>query len=400
MWTDAAIVGAGPSGLLAATTISKKSYRVQVYEEHSAVGEPNHCAGLVSVEGLAKLGIKPIESFTQNTIYGGRVYAPNGEFIEIRDTKPRAHVIDRGEFDRHLAQCAQDSGVEIITSAKVEKLTGKNRYIVGLQTTVGPVESRVVIDAEGSGSRLIQHSLPGYKKPRSTPGVNVEFSGVEVESDIVELWFTEELAKGLFIWVIPLSGGNVRCGLATSEGNPVDNLRKFVKKRFNLENINDIRGGSVVTGGPAVSTVSDGLMVIGDAAGHVKPTTGGGVVLGGLCSGIAGSVAVKALEGEDCSKNMLRMYEAGWRGEYGSEFRSMLALRNLMNSISDSRFNRLFEAFRESGLQNIVDALVYEGDMDMQAGVIRRAITDPKMLAFMVRGLGRAALGELVATIK
>jgi geranylgeranyl reductase family protein len=397
---DAAIVGAGPSGLLAATTISKKSYRVQVYEEHSVVGEPNHCAGLVSVEGLVKLGIKPNESFTQNTIIGGRIYAPNGEYIEIRDTKPRAHVIDRGEFDRHLAQRAHDYGVEILTSARVEKLAEKNRYNVGLKTGDGSIESRIVIDAEGSGSRLIQQILPGYKKPRSIPGINVEVSGVEVESDLVEVWFTEELAKGFFIWVIPLSGCNVRCGLATSEGNPVDNLRKFIKKRFSVEDISDIWGGSVVTGGPVSSTISDGLMVVGDAAGHVKPTTGGGVVMGGLCSRIAGGVAIKALEEEDCSKSVLRPYEAGWRGEYGSEFRSMLALRNLMNSISDARFNRLFEAFKESGLQNVVDDLVHEGDIDMQAGVIRRAITDPKMLGFLIRGLGRATLGELFSTVK
>jgi flavin-dependent dehydrogenase len=141
-------------------------------------------------------------------------------------------------------------------------------------------------------------------------------------------------------------------------------------------------------------------MVVGDAAGHVKPTTGGGVVMGGLCSRIAGEVAIKALEEEDCSKSVLRPYEAGWRGEYGSEFRSMLALRNLMNSISDARFNRLFEAFKESGLQNVVDDLVHEGDIDMQAGVIRRAITDPKMLGFLIRGLGRATLGELFSTVK
>jgi len=398
--TDAAIIGAGPSGLLAASTISKHGYHVQVYEEHCVVGEPNHCAGLISVEGLEKLGIKPSESFTQNTINGGRIFAPNGEYIEIKDSKPRAHVIDRCEFDQYLAQLAHDRGVEIITSTRVEKLEEKYGSIVGLNTRNGDLESRVVIDAEGAGARLLNNTLQGYKKPRGIPGVNVELSGVEVESNFVELWFTEELAQGLFIWVIPLSEGNVRCGLATSRGNPAENLRKFVERRFNVEEISGIRGGQVVTGGPVGSTISDGLMIVGDAAGHVKPTTGGGVVLGGLCSMIAGEVAVEALEDDDCSKDMLRRYVVGWRREYGSEFRSMLALRSLMNGISDARFNRLFEAFRESGLQNVVDDLVYEGDMDMQAGVIRKAITNPKILGFLIRGLGRAALSELVATVK
>jgi len=116
---EAAVVGAGPAGILAATVISTGGFATRVYEEHPVIGEPNHCAGVLSVTGLDKLGVDPSDEFIQNRVYGGRVYAPDGEFIEIRDRKPRAYVVDRGRFDRHLADAAMDAGVEFMLSARV-----------------------------------------------------------------------------------------------------------------------------------------------------------------------------------------------------------------------------------------------------------------------------------------
>jgi geranylgeranyl reductase family protein len=395
---DAAIIGAGPSGLLAASTISNHGYNVQVFEEHNVIGEPSHCAGLVSVEGLNKLGLKPLKSFTQNRILGGKIFAPNGEHIEIRDSKPRAFVINRVEFDQHLAKIAQDQGADIITSTKVKELGKKGEYNE-LNTGISEVRSKLVIDAEGAGAKLVQSVIPDYIKPRNIPGINVELTGVEVECDIVEVWFNEELAKDFFIWVIPITNKQVRCGLATSNGNPLASLKKFLKKRFNREEINKPKGGTVVTGGPVKSSSYEGMLVVGDAAGHVKPTTGGGVVLGGLCSKIAGEVGVESLEREDHSNTFLSCYDDRWRKEYGNEFKSMLALHNFMKCITDARFNRLFKAFRDAGLQDVINGLVYEGDMDMQAGIIKKAITNPKILTFLVRGLGKAALSELADSI-
>ena len=122
MKPEAAVVGAGPAGILAATVISSGGFATKVYEEHPVVGEPNHCAGVLSVTGLDKLGVDPSDEFIQNRVYGGRVYAPDGEFIEIRDRRPRAYVVDRGRFDRHLADAAVDAGVEFMLSTRVEAL--------------------------------------------------------------------------------------------------------------------------------------------------------------------------------------------------------------------------------------------------------------------------------------
>ena len=63
MKPEAAVVGAGPAGILAATVISTGGFATRVYEEHPVIGEPNHCAGVLSVTALDKLGVDPSDEF-------------------------------------------------------------------------------------------------------------------------------------------------------------------------------------------------------------------------------------------------------------------------------------------------------------------------------------------------
>ncbi|GAG91330.1 unnamed protein product, partial [marine sediment metagenome] len=96
---DAIVIGAGPAGLLAANEIAKRGYTVQVLEEHERVGEPDHCAGLLSTSGLKRLGIKLPKDIIQNTVAGARIYSPAGHSILVERGKREANVIDRKQFD-------------------------------------------------------------------------------------------------------------------------------------------------------------------------------------------------------------------------------------------------------------------------------------------------------------
>jgi flavin-dependent dehydrogenase len=55
--TEVAVVGGGPAGLIAARELASKGVQVKVFEEHSKIGIPNHCAGVLSIEGLKRIGI-------------------------------------------------------------------------------------------------------------------------------------------------------------------------------------------------------------------------------------------------------------------------------------------------------------------------------------------------------
>jgi len=397
---EAAVVGAGPAGILAATVISEEGFATRVYEEHPVIGEPNHCAGVLSVTGLDKLGVDPSDEFIQNRVYGGRVYAPDGEFIEIRDRKPRAYVVDRARFDRYLADAASDAGVEFMLSARVDGLRFMEGTCMGVTVGGDVHESWIVVDAEGAGGRLLSRSGIETGQSGILTGYNTEIGGVEVDPELVEIWFGDEFAEGFYAWVIPIDDSTVRCGLGTAGEDGYDRLKGFVKRRFGAAKLQGVTAGQICTGPPVDKAAYSGLLLAGDVAGQVKATTGGGVVVGGLCAQLAGETAVDALGCGDTCWGRLSGYERRWRRLYERELRTMYTARRLLNRMPDERLNRLLAGLRGAGLQGVLGDLVSRGDMDMQAGIIREAVRNPRLLYMLLRGVGVAALGELVSLLR
>ena len=400
MKPEAAVVGAGPAGILAATVISSGGFTTKVYEEHPVIGEPNHCAGLLSVTGLGKLGVDPSDEFIQNRVYGGRVYAPDGGFIEIRDRKPRAYVVDRGRFDRYLADAASDVGVEFMLSTRVEGLRFMEGTCMGVKVDGGVQEPWIVVDAEGAGGRLLSRSGIETGQSGILTGYNAEIGGVEVDPELVEVWFGDELAEGFYAWVIPIDESTVRCGLGTAGRDGYDRLKGFVRRRFGADKLRGVTAGQICTGPPVDRAAYSGLLLAGDVAGQVKATTGGGVVVGGLCAQLAGEMAVDALSCGDTCWGRLSEYERRWRGLYERELKTMYAARRLLNKMPDERFNRLLASLKGAGLQGVLKDLVSRGDMDMQADIIREAARNPRLLYVLLRGVGVAALRELVSLLR
>lgn len=396
MRADAVVVGAGPAGLIAAREIASRGYDVKVIEEHHEVGVPNHCAGLISAEGLRRLGLEPSPEFIQHEIAGGRVYSPSGTPVEVRAGRTRAYAVDRAALDAHLADRATDAGAEIIKGARADELLTSGGTVIGVRGTGFEIDSTIVIDDEGASRKLLgQITTPRHKAPLT--GLNVEVKA-DAEPNMVEAWLGRRYAPGLFAWVIPLGEGRARCGLASYDHAP-ERLTAFLRTRFGIEGYPAPRGGTVLTGGPLRRTSFGGLLIVGDAAGHTKPTTGGGVVLGGLCTMEAARVASDALEEGDTSWKFLGRYDESWRRLYGGEFDAMLVARRFADRLSDDRLDRLLSSFRAEGLEDLLLGVVKEGDMDLQRGAITRALRNPRILSMLVRGAGRLAVSELAALV-
>jgi len=392
---EAVVVGGGPAGLIAARELASMGVQVKAYEEHATIGEPNHCAGILSVEGLARLGVEPSPEFIQHEVRGGVAHSPNGTPIRIAGSRVRAYVVDRGAFDRHLAGQAEDAGAELILGHRVRGLILREGRVTGVSGADGAVEAGVVIDCEGVGGPLARSAGLSPPEKGILAGINAEVSGVEAEPGLVEVWLGEEVAPGFFAWVAPTGPGSARCGLACEEGDAKALLDRFIERRFGeAEHAEPVRW-PVLKGGPVAKTYGDGFLLAGDVAGQTKPTTGGGVVFGGLCAIEAARTVSSALEAGDCSSERLSRYEAAWRGLLGREFSSMLAARRIADGVSDERMDRLFASLKASGLEGTLQRLVEEGDMDMQSGVIRSALTDPGMIGVLAGSLGRLAVAEL-----
>lgn len=400
MRTEAAIVGAGPIGLIAAREIARMGFEVRVYEEHPVIGEPNHCAGILSVEGLNRLGVDPSPDFVQQEVRGGTAYSPDGTGIRIRGGRTRAYAVDRVAFDKHLAGLALGEGAEIETGNRVSDLVVKDGRVTGVRTKEGTTRAGVVVDCEGAGGYLARRV--GLPRPSEgvLAGINAEVPGIELEPNMVEVWLGNNVAPGLFAWVIPIGEGEARCGLACGRGDALGRLKAFLDRRFGDVVHSEPQIWPVLTGGPVNKTFVDGLLLVGDVAGQTKPTTGGGVIMGGLCALKAARTASEALEQGDFSADFLGRYERSWRASLGGELSSMLAVRRFANKVSDERMDRLFASLKVAGLEGALEGIVDEGDMDMQSGVVRSALSHPGMVRVLVGSLGRLALAELRGLFK
>ena len=95
------VIGAGPAGSYSAYLLAKAGFAVDVFEEHSAVGLPVHCTGIVTSELLKFVH----GEFVINRIRSARIFAPDGSFVELKLKRPNL-ILDRAAFDRHIAQMA------------------------------------------------------------------------------------------------------------------------------------------------------------------------------------------------------------------------------------------------------------------------------------------------------
>ena len=375
-------VGAGVAGCEAALEASKKNARVLVLEEHPQVGLPSHCSGVVSLKGLELLGLEAHSSFSQKLIHGARFYPPHGESIEVRKKGPVALILNRMKLDQFLAKQAVAAGAELRAKTRASKF---ERTTDGDLLTLGDgskVHTKIVIDASGAGSRLSEQA--GLQSPdwaQIMPGLQYELVEMKEQGDLVELFFGSKRAPGFFAWSIPTGKNSARVGLASKKGNVKKFLDDLVKEQWPKATVDGTKSGSVLVAGPISRCWSTGFIVVGDAAGQVKQTTGGGIVIGGYCGKLAGIAAASAAarNGEE-SEGFLRNYDSQWREKFGSDLRKMGLAGKLFASLSDETLDRLFTVLRDN-----VGEIAEEGDMDFQGKIITRMLKKRKVATLLPR---------------
>jgi flavin-dependent dehydrogenase len=103
-------------------------------------------------------------------------------------------------------------------------------------------------------------------------------------------------------------------------------------------------------------TFGDRLLAIGDAAGLVKPTTGGGIHYSIVSAALAADVAVRALSTDRLDAASLSAYERAWRARLAREFEAQHALRDIAAGLTDEAIDSFFELAHTDGIMPIVRA--------------------------------------------
>lgn len=370
------VVGGGPSGLIVTKEAAKAGMDVTVLEEHNEIGTPVHCAGLVSTDGLARLDVHP-NKCVLNTVRGARFYSPGGLSVQVEADRPKAYVIDRRLFDKTLAAQAAKEGGRIILGQRVKHIASRqDRVVAVLAGRREQVNGDAVAIAEGARC-LLTRGLKIGVPTGVLQAAQLEVAGIDLDPEFVELHFGRDLAPGLFAWKIPLSSDVARVGLAC-RGSAYPRLKRFVEREFGKRwrTVNQ-SFGLLMTGGPIGKTFGDRFVVVGDAAGQTKPTTGGGIVIGGLCAYHAARALQHASGEGNWSAAALKRYEDGWKREVGKELKLMLTARRILNMISDKAMDKLFQIAIKEGL---AERVLAEGDMDFQSPALLSLIKQRSIL--------------------
>jgi digeranylgeranylglycerophospholipid reductase len=390
---DIVVVGGGPIGCFAAQQLASKGIRVAVVEEHKTVGVPLHCAGLVTKRVFDITGCSH-DSIVQNKIYGAHIHSPDGTILTIGGEKLHALVIDRQRFDQTLAEAAQATGADLFLDRKV--VSGKKQddtVILSMEDDEHTSTARchLVIGADGSHSR-IQHVF-GFPPPTEIlHGVGAELSDTMLDPRFVHIFVGQAVAPGFFAWVIPTDtqGSTARIGLCVGKHHPLS-LQQYVTSLLDHPLVQGStvvkRFGGVIPLGPLKKTVDDHVMLVGDAAAQVKPTSGGGLYPGLLCAQQCIKVAVDALHKQQYTENALKPYHLRWTKEIGRELSLGMRFRTLFLGLSDAQFNKYIKKLDND---KTIRAINSYGDIDYPSRLALPLMrTAPSLLSLAPRVLKR-----------
>ncbi|MEE8167566.1 MAG: NAD(P)/FAD-dependent oxidoreductase [Candidatus Hydrothermarchaeales archaeon] len=389
---DVVIVGGGPCGLIAGKELARRGYEVCIVEEHQEIGYPVQCSGLYSISGLKALGLELDSSIIANTIKGGRFYSPSGEEILAYSDNERARVVEKKLFDKFLGRETARAGAEIKLKTKVLGIERNNGISVKVEGIEGieVLKSQLIIGADGIRSNIARWcGLPTPKK--IVAACQVEVEDVDLEQDIAEMYFGREYAPDFYAWILP-KGEVCEIGLGVRRGNmpPRKYLEKFMKehpiasKKIRSKSILEVNMGGFSLE-VAKDTAADRVMIVGDAAGHTKASTGGGVITGGIAAIIAAEAGAKALEAGDFSEEFLRReYDDRWKEELGLQFKVHEALRRMFDSLTDEQLDALFGLAIEAEVQEL---MVKYPDTDRPSEFVKDLMQDECMVGVMQKFL-------------
>lgn len=380
---DLAVVGAGPAGCMAASLLAP-DHRIFLLEDHAVSGQPIQCTGLVSDRVLRLAGT---DCPVLNSIHGANLHFPGGGVISIRSPERKAAVIDRALFDQLLAQKAIDAGAEILYSSRyidhsVSSHGVRIRYRHG---DVTEMRTRLLVGADGQNS-AVGRSL-GDNGPREwVRGLQVDLDVCSDEPDMVDIFAGNEVAPGFFAWSLP-GGDFTRVGLCVSweHGPPNIYLRRLLDS-LHLSDAKVIRrhNGRIPLGGRPRS-YGERLLLLGDAAGQVKPISGGGLQPGLTAARCLAVTAHEALERDRLDAASLSVYEKRWKKAVGKELKNGYRLRRAYVRFSDEKMD---EAYRILGSKDVM-GILQEGDIDHPSSLAPRMIRHlPSLLRFSPQLMG------------
>lgn len=354
------VIGAGPAGAYTSYLLAKQGYDVKLFEEHTTIGSPIQCTGILT-EGIFKF-FKPKKETIANTISRIKIHSQNEE-VELK-LKKKEIIVNRTEFDRSIADMAHDAGTEVLTGHRFLEKQGKNIIIQNVKNLEKKQFSpSYLIGADGPNSQVAKSA--GMKgKRKFFYGAQATIKG-NFDPDCYEVYLGS-ICPDLFAWVVPEDTKHARAGLA-SYAHPHKYFQAFLKK-LGSPVVCECQGGLIPLYNKSIETEKSNTFLVGDAAFQVKASTAGGI--------IQGLTAAKAAEQAIIQE---QSYEKLWKKSLQKDLQIHLLIRKMMNRFSDKDYDYLLKLVKQERIKHILEK--HERDYPSKF-VMALAIKEPRFAYF------------------
>ncbi len=379
---DAVVVGAGPCGNMAALELAKSGISVAVLDWRTKIGD-KLCTGIIGRECVELF--PPELDHIHGEARSATVVSPMGIRYRIERSATQAYIVGRVAYVNSVAEEAQQAGAEYILDARVTDIRISDTHAEILTHDGVTHHSRIVILASGFGTPLLR--MIGLKDN----GASEYLVGCQVEVEVeglteTEVYLGSSAAHNSFAWLVPTSESRALVGMAPHR-RVNGQMEDFVARLQSEGRIGETAGKTQTWGipiRPLSPSYTDRALVAGDAAGLVKPTTGGGIYYAFLSGRIAAESALSAIERGNYDASYLRGYERQWKAVFGRELRLGYYARMLYETLNDAQIERLMDEFLSDG--EINDYIGEDVAFDWHGKVI-------------LRGLRHANIRRVLATL-
>jgi len=357
------IIGAGPIGSFAAYNLAKKGHNTTLYEEHAKIGLPIRCTGIVTNDINRLIRIKP--SVITNKIHNIYVISPDNVSLQIRLKDPEI-ILNRDSFDAFLAEKAEKEGAKIITEARFLRRIGK-KAIFRSKEGIEEGKFDALIGADGPDSTVAKDA--GLMKRREYYiGMQARIKG-NFEKDSYKAFLGADY-PGFFAWIVPENEEIARAGIgARTHVNFV--YENFMRKQFGKgykKKVISQQGGLIPVFNPFNSINKRDAYIVGDAAGHVKATTGGGII-----PGMKAAIALS----ESITNNT--SYKKEFWKSAGKELMLHLMLRKSMDRFRDKDYNRFIRLASQQKIRDILETESRDNSIKL---ILRTLAKEPRFASF------------------
>ncbi len=329
------VVGAGPSGLLLARSCLDLFDEVSIYEEHSTVGEPEHCTGLVSrkiLELVPEAQRVVIGSYREIIVVDERLR----QVAELKLKEP-AVLLNRKMFEQELARYLESRGnVRLLLRERASVYLDREVPVIVTSRRSVRCSDSVVAVCEGSAQRISRQILR-YQSRDYVYGLQCDAvlrKSLGDSSSIIVILSTR-FSNRYFAWMIPISEREVRLGVGYSRGPGTAYLARL-SRAVKVSKLRRVFGGKILLSKPPRMLGVGRLVFVGDSVSQVKPLTGGGLMLITLTTILLSRLMHILLETRDV--NVLgQVYSRVWHLAYGHYVKKMHRFREVLYSDVVSR---------------------------------------------------------------